>query len=85
MRPTAGQQVFNAVQAITGHAMTEQELLEVQNAFEEDNPEGEFMVEHAVDESYNILDNFQNIHKALDSYYRCKKNYQDIRLIERIA
>lgn len=85
MRAKARQQVFNAVQAITGHALTEDELLEVQHAFEEDNPKGEFMVEYAVDESYNILANFQDIHKALDHYTRCKSNYDGLRLVERIV
>lgn len=85
MRAKAGQHVFNAVQTITGHALTEEELLEIREAFEEDNPHGEFMVEYAVDGSYNILENFRDLHEAIDCYIRCKNNYEDIRLIDRIA
>ena len=77
--------MFNVVQSITGRALTEEELLEIREAFEEDNPKGEFMVEYAVDGSYNILENFRDLHEAIDCYIRCKNNYEDIRLIDRIA
>lgn len=83
MKPKIGQEVFNTVQSITGHVLTDTEMEMIETALLEDDY-GEYMTEHQVDESYNIVENHDSFIDAAKFYKGVVDHYDNLRIVKRI-